>query len=85
MTSTRPSLGRLYTPSLAEDSGDGDPVTDSLRKDSMDLNPISLSSKDMGSVHQLLTRIDCPSGAHDFCPIDKFHRWGSVGEFDCEV
>jgi hypothetical protein len=49
MTSTHPSLGRLCTPLLAEDSGDGngegDPDADSLRRN---LNPISL----MGSVHQ---------------------------------
>jgi len=51
-TSTHPSLGRPYTPSLPDDSSDAD----SLRKDSTDSSPNSLqNSKDADSVHQLET------------------------------
>ncbi|KIM72918.1 hypothetical protein PILCRDRAFT_15718 [Piloderma croceum F 1598] len=48
-TSTHASLGRLYTPSLPDDSND----VDSLRKDTADLNLSSLqNSKDATSIHQ---------------------------------
>jgi hypothetical protein len=51
-SSMHPSLGRPYTPSLPDDSSDADADADadSLRKDSTDSDPSSLSSKDTGGV-----------------------------------
>jgi hypothetical protein len=55
-SSTHPSLGPPFTPSLLDDSSeadaDADAGGDSLRKNSTDSNP---SSKDTESVHQLET------------------------------
>jgi hypothetical protein len=43
-----PLLGPLYTPSLPDGSSDVDTDTHSLRKDSTNSDPYSLSSKDTG-------------------------------------
>jgi hypothetical protein len=52
-TSTHPSLGRFYTPSIPDVSSDAD--ADPPRKDSTDSNQDSLSSKETNSIHQLET------------------------------
>jgi len=54
-SSTHPSLGRPYTPSLPDDSGDADIDAEYMRKASSDSNPNSLSSKEAESIHQLET------------------------------
>jgi hypothetical protein len=53
-SSTHPSLGRPYTPSLPDDSSEAeaDADGDCLRKHSTNSHP---SSKDVGSIHQLET------------------------------